>query len=425
MKRYRTWLTFWAGLAVWSCLPCEGGTGLRQRLILAASQKGLNAYSLKDGARVWRFYEPRMVMGATPAVDQDAGVIYYQTRGRLWKANAANGTLIKKASIPSNEPRDVHTTATVLVDDQHGYHVVCYYFAGKAHGGSIRVYDGELNLRWKVAGLNTWLKTIPCYHDGTVYVGTGEVFQYPINHEWYAGRKEDARVIAFNVTDGSVKWTCDIDPDAMYRPSANRGVDQVVYCNGYVIGTSSLGGGSDGSCAQLYVIESATGKLIETYTHDARAGACGRNAMSFGRWFRGDLTSKSTTVFQLGKAALNDFAPYGRHQLNHVVAPDTSLEALADNITFVGRVKGKLSTGAQGSIVHDGIVYSCGSGTAGGVLAFDARTLEVLREYDTGPIWDSSPMVVENSEGEAVLVVLNHDINKARLRGERWQALVG
>ncbi|MBI3945433.1 MAG: PQQ-binding-like beta-propeller repeat protein [Armatimonadetes bacterium] len=408
------WQAICLGALLWSPVVRAQEAGATRRLILAPSQKGLNAYNLDDGSLAWRFCEPEMVMGGTPAVDQGAGVLYYQTRGRLWKANAADGKLIKAVTIPSKEPGDVHTTATVLADDAHGYHVICHYFASRAYGGSIRVYDADLNLIWKVEGLNTWLKAIPCYHDGVVYVGTGEAFQYPINHEWYRGRKEDARVIAYRITDGSVKWKCEVDPEAMYRPEANRSVDQVLYCNGYIIGASALGGGAEGSFAQLYVIDARTGALVRTYTHDARVGACGRSALSFGRLFRGDLTSKSTTVFRLGTGAKNDFTPYGVHLVNHSVAPDTSLQALDEKITFLGKVKGRVSTGAQGVIVHGGIVYACGSGTAGGVLAFDAETLAVVREYDTGPIWDSSPMIVEKANGQAVLVVLNHGIKKVR-----------
>ena len=378
-----------------------------EKHILVEAYNGLHCLSLETGNTLWKFIDPyvptnRLVReGVTPAVDQTNGFIYYQSLNTLWKINALNGQAIDFVPLVGN----VVSGNTVLIDDANGYFIACYYSKHEAYGGMIKVYDENLDLVWEVGGLNTFVKSSLCYHDGSLYIGTGDLFQYEYNHEWYAGQLEQCRVISYNITNGAIRWTFDPFPEALYIPNGNHGIGQVHYVNGYIIAFSDIGCGENYQGAKMWVLDATDGSVVKSYEHTGRVGACGRPAISYGRFFKGNLTTDKTEVFQFGAGAKTDYAPFGTHKINDSNANALALSTLDEEITHVGGVSGTICKGSQGGIVYDGKAFFCGSGTNGNVLCFDIETLAVVKEYETGPIWDSSPMVVKNIADEDILLV--------------------
>ncbi len=82
--KYSALLVFLIGLCFCWVVHAATPQG-KQRLILAQGDSELNAYDLDDGSRVWTFKQPGLIGGSTPAVDQEAGILYYQSRGTLLK----------------------------------------------------------------------------------------------------------------------------------------------------------------------------------------------------------------------------------------------------------------------------------------------------------------------------------------------------
>ena len=383
-----------------------------QKYILTEAYNGLFALDIETGQTLWKFtgtYGAAEIReGRTPCVDQTNGWIYYQCLNRLFKLNALNGQVLDYVAV-SDEGQNTSGN-TILVNDAHGYFIVTFFWKFAAYGGAIKVYDQNLDLVWEASGLNSFVKANIVYNDGVVYFGTGDSFQYDYNHEWYAGQKEDCKVIAYDVTDGSVDWTWEADAAADYVANKNKAVLDLIYCNGYLIALSALGGGVDNTFGMVWVIDAFDGSLLKTYTHDKTLTACGRAAFSYGRLIKGNLTNNETEVIQIGTGAKTDYAPFGNHKLNHCVADPTALVALDETITYVGGVAGTAPVEpAQGSIVYDGKVYTTGHGSAGGVVAFDIETLVVAEEYNVGAIWDSSPMIVTNINGDPVLLIYRSD----------------
>lgn len=383
-----------------------------QKYILTEAYNGLFALDIETGATLWEFtgtYGSAEIRdGRTPCVDQSNNWIYYQTLGRLFKLNALNGQVLDYVAV-TDETQNTSGN-TMLVNDGHGYFIVTFFWKFSAYGGAIKVYDQNLDLVWEADGLNSFVKSNIVYNDGVVYFGTGDSFQYEYNHEWYSGQKEDCKVIAYDVTDGSVNWTWEADASADYVPNKNKAVLDLIYCNGYLIALSALGGGVDNTFGMVWVINASDGSLLKTYTHDKTLTSCGRAAFSYGRLIKGNLTNNEAEVIQIGVGAKADYAPFGNHKLNHCVADSTALTGLDETITYVGSVSGTAPIEpAQGSIVYNGKVYTTGHGTAGGVVSFDIETLTVSEEYDTGAIWDSSPMIVANINDDPVLLIYRSD----------------
>jgi hypothetical protein len=378
-----------------------------EKHILVEAYNGLHCLSLETGNTLWSFtgtYNGQEIReGVTPAVDQTNNFIYYQSLNRLWKLNALNGQVVDYVGV--TDEGSVISGNTVLVNDTNGYYIACYYSAFRAYGGAVKVYDQNLDLVWEASGLNTFVKTSLCYHDGLLYIGTGDLFQYEYTHEWYDGELEQCRVIAYDITDGSVEWTFNPFPEALYIPNGNHGIGQVHYVNGYIIAFSDIGCGENYQGAKMWILNATTGEVVKSYEHSGRVGACGRPAVSYGRFFKGNLTTEATEVFQFGTGAKTDYAPFGTHKLNDSNADDTALSSLDENITYLGNVSGTISDGSQGGIIYDGKAFFCGNGNDGNVLCFDVETLEIVKEYDAGDIWDSSPMVVKNLADEDVLLV--------------------
>jgi len=371
---------------------------MAEKHILTRADDGLHCLSLETGAELWHFAETH---GCTPAVDQAQGFIYYQSYFKLYKLNAINGAVLDFVTVTGS--RFSVWGNTILVNDGYGYFIVCHYWDNIAYGGAIKVYDADLNLVWEVNGLNTDHKNVIAYADGFVYTGTGDAYDYQQNYDWYIGHAEDCRVIAYDVTDGSVEWTYEVDAEAMYQANS-RAITQVVYCNGHIIAETDGGGDDPLQNYEIYILDAATGALEKKYdTLGKKVGSCGQPALSYGRWITAAVVDITTAlVVQLGTGTKTEWSPFGTTQLNNQQAPDAALSALDETITLVSELP---DTGTQGVVVHDGITYIVRSGANDAVVAFDIETLALVRTYLTNGAWDSTPMVVSNLAEEDVLLV--------------------
>jgi hypothetical protein len=371
-----------------------------EKHILVESVYGLHCINLENGEKLWTFTNDgidAVIQGTTPAVDQTNGFIYYQANNRLYKINALNGAMIAKKVVAS--PAQVASGNTILVNDAHGYHILTFWYTNSAYSGTIRCYDINLNLEWIVTGLNSTYKNCITYYDGVVFNGTGDNFGGD-PETWYAGLQEDCKVIAYNIADGSVKWTTVLsDPvDKIYQ-AMGYGVMQSIYCNGYLIVAQES---ARTDCpTKILVLDASDGSIVKSYTASNWSGACGHPAFSYGRLFKGDLRTNKVLGWQIGTGDKNDFAPFGTHKLNSDNAPDTALAALDANITALSSISG----GTQGGIIYNGQAFFNNDGPGNGVVCFDIETLAVIRNYTSDTTWDSSPMVVKNVADQDVLLV--------------------
>jgi hypothetical protein len=369
-----------------------------EKHILVESNDGLYCLNIENGSTLWHFGPTHsgtnISNGLTPAVDQTNGFIYYQSYNRLWKLNAINGAVLDFVIITTQTL--VASGNTILVNDVHGYFIACYYYANVAYGGAIKVFDANLDLVWEVTGLNASYKNKLCYHDGLLFTGTGDPFFNAEQIGWYTGELEQCRVIAYDITDGSVEWTFDPYPLATWNKDNVRGIMEVIYCNGYIIAETNTSGSKN---YEVFVLDVTDGSVVKSYEHTAPISSCGTPALSKGKLFTGDLYSNKIVVIVLGTGDEDDFAPFGTHQTNTMEAPDTALATIADTIISGGSVAG----GNQGVVIKDSIVYA--NHETAGCVAFDVDTLSIIRTYSSGTLWDSSPMVVQNIAGQDVLLV--------------------
>lgn len=368
-----------------------------QKHILVESDLGLYCLNLENGETLWSFVHDgtdAVIHGCTPAVDQTNGFIYYQSYNRLYKINAINGAMIAKQTVAS--PSFAESGNTVLVNDVHGYHILTYWYATAAYSGTIRCYDINLVLEWTVTGLNTTYKNVLCYHDGVVFTGTGDNFGNAEQILWYTGELEQCRIIAYNISDGSIKWTYDPHPLDTWDLNNRRGILECIYCNGYIVAETQTCGTK---AMEVFVLNATTGALVRGYTHVAAASSCGRPALSKGKMFSGDLLTNTTLVTVVGTGAEDDFAPFGTNKTNSMESPDTALAIIANPIVSGGSV----AEGNQGIVVYNSIVYA--NKETGGVVAFDVDTLAAVLTYTSGTLWDSSPMVVKNIADEDIILV--------------------
>ena len=370
-----------------------------QKLIYVESDNGLHCLSLENGREIWYF---AAISGDTPAVDQNQGFVYYQSNTRFWKLDARTGVQLDYVAVPS--PAKATCTNTILIDDAHGYFLATIWSEqAMAYSGTIRVYDSDLDTVWTITGLNTNWKATISYNDGLLFVGTGETFAYSYNWDWYGGELEDCRVIAYNIADGSVEWTFEVDDTASYQ-LGGRGIMNVIYCNGYLIAETQGGGTAPVQLYEIYVLDASDGSLLKTYnTWAAKTSSCGVPCFSYGRLFSGDIISGDAIVTQLGTGTKDDWeSAFGDPKINPMSAPATALATLDVTPTHVGQVAGA----KQGGMVKDGIAYfTDGLAVNGGVIAFDVETLSVIRKYDSEQNWDSSPLVTERKNGDLVLLI--------------------
>ena len=360
---------------------------MQNNILVQASDSpgGLHCISADTGQQKWWFNPQGNMRGHTPAVDQDNGIIYFQTRHRLWKINALNGALIKFTAVNNPAGGGMGSGNTVLVNDAHGYFIATAYNDYVAYGGGVKVYDQELNLVWQDTNLMLNLKTVMAYHDGVLYVGIGNSFGYSEILAWYDGELENAGVRAYDITNGNLLWEYICDPTALHGTNA-KGVIDVIYCNGYVLFTD--GSATDTS---VYVLNASTGTLLKKWTaDDGSHSACAPAAFSGGRFYFGSLAADRVKVIQVGTGLYEDWNTYGHYpQMNHNVAHPNCLQTLDETPTLVGNIEG----GNQGGIIIDGVGYFIKNHN---VVKFNPDTLAIIDNFPIHQIYDSTPLFLEN-----------------------------
>lgn len=378
---------------------CDLCPDLAEKLVLIGCDNGLHAFSLEDGVEAWSFSDPDgNLRGKTPAVDQENEWIYFQQNNRLHKLEARTGAVLVHKHVLASSL--VGSGNTVLVNDSHGYHILAYYQAWMPYGGRLFCYDSNLNLEWSVTGLNSTGKNTITYHDGLVYMGTGETFVQG-QELWYVGQPEDCMVNAYNISDGSLAWTTLLsDPLKIFEPGG-YGVMNIVYCNGYLIVEQTITNAASGDPAKIHVMDPLTGAVLKTYIHGSWLSSCGVVSLSNGKFITGDLNTDTMHVFKIGTGLSTDYAPYGTHQTNTMEAPFSALTTLDPAITLLTTIP----NGNQGSVIDRNVVYACYGTGAIGVVAFYINTLSVIRQYATGNSYDSSPIVLQNKNREWRLLV--------------------
>ena len=179
------------------------------KLLLQASTNGLHAISAEDGKEVW-WLKRESTGGATPCIDRDEGVAYYQIDGRILKVRLVDGEVLNESAV--GVPNHVISWNTVLIKDRAKPLIATYWFGltgGKGKSGmqwnaAIRVFDPQLKLLWERSGLPAPKKATLTYSDGKLVTGTGG--------HWggvYEG-EEWKYIIAYDVQTGKEIWRCDL-----------------------------------------------------------------------------------------------------------------------------------------------------------------------------------------------------------------------
>jgi outer membrane protein assembly factor BamB len=280
------------------------------KLLLQAATNGLHAISAEDGSEVW-WLERRTGGGATPCVDQAAGVAYYQIDGRVLKVRLADGAVLASAEV--GPPNSVVSWNTVLVDDREEPLVATYWFGfsggrgekGMQWNAAIRVFDAGLNLVWERTGLPAPKKSTLTYAEGKLVIGAGG--------HWagdYEG--EDWKfIIAYDVRTGEEAWRCDL------REQSFRFIMNVPYAWGSFYAEAT---GRDD--ARLFRIDAATGELLDVVEYDTPVSSCAQPIIARGLMLSGDLSRDGIVVTRLAEGSTADWpGPFGDPQTNTNALP--------------------------------------------------------------------------------------------------------
>lgn len=280
------------------------------KLLMVASTNGLHAISAESGEEVW-WLERESTGGVTPAVDQAAGVVYYQRDGEMLKLRATDGEVLASAEV--TVPNQTTSWNTVLVNDEHGPLIATYWFGlkgglgerGTQWNAALRVYDPELNLVWERAQLPAPKKSTVTYAQGKLVVGTG-------GH--WAGRYEGEAwkyLVAYDVETGDEAWRCDL------RAHEFDFIMNAPYAYGSFYAEASA------RSALLLRIDAATGELLDVLDYGAPLASCAQPCIARGMMLSGDLTRDAVVVTRLAEGCTADWAgPFCDPQTNTYALPD-------------------------------------------------------------------------------------------------------
>lgn len=283
--------------------------GGNSTLVLTESENGLHANSLEDGSEKWWVERSG---GMTPAVDQERGLVYYQSNGRLDRIEAATGRVQKSVAVDS--PSICQSANTILVKDGSGYFIATYWFGEDYYASSIRVYDKNLDLVWEKKGLPLWQKYVPTYHGGQLFIagqGTGNGFLY------YTPYADDRWkfVMALDIRTGREIWRRDLR-EFNYAMMAN-----MIYADGLLVAETQ--GESKGQTYQVFVFDAGKGRLLSVFDSRRYATSCAQPLLCNGLLFSGDLISDKIFVMQVGVGVNRDWpGPFGDPQLNHMAVSE-------------------------------------------------------------------------------------------------------
>lgn len=279
------------------------------KLLLQAATNGLHAISAEDGSEVW-WLEMKTTGGATPAVDQQAGVAYYQADGRILKVDLDDGAVLAETQV--GHPTSVVSWNTVLVDDREEPLVATYWFGftggrgekGMQWNAAVRVFDTDLDLVWERTGLPGPKKSTITYADGKLVIGTGGHWSGD-----YEG--EDWKyIIAYDVATGEELWRCDL------REQTFKCIMNVPHAWGSFYAEASGGNG------RLFRIDAGTGELLDVLKYDAPVGSCAPPIVAHGLMLSGDLGRDGVVLTRLAEGSAADWpGPFGDPQTNTYALP--------------------------------------------------------------------------------------------------------
>ena len=279
------------------------------KLLLQAATNGLHAISAEDGAEVW-WLERTTTGGATPCVDQDAGVACYQVDGAILNVDLTDGAVLAETEVAA--PSTVVSWNTVLVDDLDEPLIATYWFGfsggrgetGMQWNSALRVFDADLKLVWERTGLPAPKKSTITYAEGKLVIGTG-------GH--WAGKYEGEDwkyVIAYDVANGEEAWRCDL------REQDFRYIMNAPYAWG------SFYAEADGKSAKLLRIDAATGELLDVLDYGAPVGSCAPPIIARGLMLSGDLNRDGVALTRLAEGSTADWpGPFGDSQTNSYALP--------------------------------------------------------------------------------------------------------
>lgn len=284
------------------------------KILLVRADDGLHAVSAENGREVWHV---RRQGGMTPAVDQKAGAVYYQSCGCLDKINAATGRVIKSVPVffgQSGESAKCVSGNTLLVKDQYGCFVVTCWNNLRLCSSTIKVFDRNLKPVWQTGPRLMSKKATLCYHGGMLFTGFGDSwsvrdYQRLPDNAW-------KKICAFKIDCGKIGWECDLSAYPVLD------IQGVIYCRGLIIAQTTWL-----APYHVFVLDARTGRLIEVYDKLGRwASSCAQPLLSGGRLFNGDYNSNSILAVQIGSGQATDWpGAFGDPQLHHMAAPDDAL----------------------------------------------------------------------------------------------------
>jgi len=275
------------------------------KLILMACANGLHAMSGETGEDVW-WVQRRSTGGVTPCVDQHAGCIFYQCNGQVLKVRAADGEVLKSATV--GRPSTCVSWNTLLVNDANGYFVATYWYGAKEWDSAIRVFDKDLNLVWEKTGLPIGKKATLTYADGKLVSGSG--------NQWHAEYKGNdwKYIAAYAIGTGEVVWKCDLSPYT-YTCILN-----VPYSGGYFYAETQDGERTETS--KVLRINGTDGKLEEVFEYGRRITSCATSIIARGWILSGDLHEDRTVATKIAENSNLDWpGPFGDPQTNQMSLP--------------------------------------------------------------------------------------------------------
>lgn len=283
------------------------------KILYQAAYNGLHALSAADGTELW--HHKANAAGVTPCVDQERGVIYYQSHGRMTKLRPEDGKVLKTR--PVSRPNGCRSWNTVLVDDEHGYYVATYWHEQPHYSSAIRVFDGNLKLVWEKTGLPMNKKYTLCYARGKLYAGTGN---------WWNPYQGDAwrYAAAYHIDSGDVAWKRDLSSFKFLA------IFNIIYCGGSIFVETANGApplkkrmlpGEPAS--HIFRMSADDGRMEEVFRYPHGVNSCAPCMSANGKIFSGDLVSDDIMVTRIATGADWDWpGAFGHAQKHTMAVPD-------------------------------------------------------------------------------------------------------
>ncbi len=274
------------------------------KLLLASCRNGLHALSSETGEDVW-WVKRTGTGGVTPCVDQRAGLVFYQSNGKVLKIRAADGKVLEEVNVPP--PNVCISWNTVLIDDAHGYFIATRWYGKPEWDSAIRVYDKNLKLVWERTGLPNGKKDTLTYAEGKLVCGSGNGWS-----KKYTGNTWK-HIAAYSIADGKIAWKCDL---SRFDYTA---IGNLPYFNGCFYGEN---GGSPPQTTKCFRINATTGKLEEVYDYGRMITSCATHIMAHGKIFSGDLWQDGIVVTKFAEGSSAEWpGPFGDPQTHQMAIP--------------------------------------------------------------------------------------------------------